>query len=78
MINYKELLCGHMKEIYDDAANQSKNVLQKTGRNSGVHHFTRPSGSHVLVNVSSQKSRRETNCKVRPNYVQSDPRGDYV
>jgi hypothetical protein len=76
MTDYKELLCGHLKEIFDDAASKPKNVLQKGRNNYSVHNIDRPRGSYVLVNIPSQERRYKPSYQVRQIVESTDQRGD--
>lgn len=70
-INYKELLCGHLKELYDDA-----NVLQKRWEVSRVQARNRSRGSDVLDDTPSEKVRNQNHDSMRQEDRSHVQRGD--
>ena len=57
--SYKDLICGPIKEMFREAANESKNVLPTKGGLDPVHDINGATGGYVLVNVQA-KSRRHS------------------
>ena len=57
--SYKDLICGPIKEMFREAAHESKNVLPAGGGLDPVHDLNRATGGYVLVNVQA-KSRGHT------------------
>ena len=57
--SYKDLICGPIKEMFREAAHESKNVLPTGERLDPVHDLNRATGGYVLVNVQA-KSRGHT------------------
>ena len=60
MTNYKELLCGHLKEIYDDAY-----VLQTRREPSRVQARNRSSGSRDLDYTPFEEVRDQDHDEMR-------------
>lgn len=60
MTNYKELLCGHLKEIFDDA-----HVLQTRREPSRVQARNRPSGSRDLDYTPFEEIRNQDHDEMR-------------
>lgn len=66
----KDLLFGHIKDQADAT------LLQKRLQDYQLHASDRSAGSYVLVNVPSQKDRRQITRQVRPQHRSRDQAGD--
>jgi len=62
MDSYKDLLCGHLKEMFDDA-----NVLQTRREPSRVQARDRSIGSDVLDYTPFEEIRDQDHDPVRPD-----------
>ena len=62
MTNYKELLCGHMKEMFDDA-----NALQTKGEVSRVQARNRPERSSSVEYTPFEEVRDQDHDESRSN-----------
>ena len=71
MINYKELLCGHLKEIYGNA-----DVLQTRRVASRIQTRYRPSGSDVLDYTPFEEVRDQDYDPVRQSDRRAIETGD--
>ena len=60
MTNYKELLCGHMKEMFDDAY-----VLQTRREPSRIQARHRPEGSNCVEYTPFEEVRDKDHDPVR-------------
>lgn len=61
MIDYKELLCGHLKEMYGNA-----DVLQKRWEPSRVQARNRPNASRDMEHTPAKKIRNQNHDEMRP------------
>lgn len=71
MIDYKELLCGHLKEIYGNA-----DVLQTRRVASRIQTRYRPSGSDVLDYTPFEEVRDQDYDPVRQSDRRAIETGD--
>jgi hypothetical protein len=71
MIDYKELLCGHLKEMYGNA-----DVLQTRRVASRIQTRYRPSGSDVLDYTPFEEIRDQDYDAVRSRNSSSTQTGD--
>lgn len=71
MIDYKELLCGHLKEMYENA-----DVLQTRRVASRIQTRYRPSGSDVLDYTPFEEIRDQDYDPVRQSDCRAIKTGD--
>lgn len=54
---WKELICGSLKDAFNDTNNWDEDVLQTRREVSRVHHVDEPPRGYVLVNIQAAERR---------------------